>query len=315
MAQITEYVNVDGVQRRFNVYLPSGHDGSESLPVLYHFHGGGSSPEEEVSYIDFRPIANAENFIVVYPAGLPAPGDPAPIWNSVGPYDHGVDDLGFVDEMIEYMVNEYNADEMRMYACGFSVGGNFQFDLYCYSSERLAAVVAVAGGMWQWTYDACNPTIPSGIMTIHGTSDSYNPYNGNQYNISFNLLNQYLVQTNGANSSPTSETTGNRTRYTWEEGEACFSVEHVRIQGGEHVWPSFATQTIWDFVSNYDLNGVIGCGEETLPGDLNGDAMVNGADIGLFLVLWNSSEEAADLNADGIVNGADLGLLLLYWTG
>ena len=52
-----------------------------------------------------------------------------------------------------------------------------------------------------------------------------------------------------------------------------------------------------------------------IPGDLNGDDRVNGADIGLLLAAWNSSDVAADLDGSGVVDGADLGLLLVDWTG
>ena len=44
------------------------------------------------------------------------------------------------------------------------------------------------------------------------------------------------------------------------------------------------------------------------PEDLNGDNLINGADLGLLLAAWNTAE--ADLNGDNLTNGADLGLLL-----
>ncbi len=50
-------------------------------------------------------------------------------------------------------------------------------------------------------------------------------------------------------------------------------------------------------------------------GDLNGDGIVNGADLGLLLGAWGVCGGCAeDINGDGLVNGADLGLLLGDWT-
>ncbi|MEI6474352.1 MAG: hypothetical protein WCO75_03060 [Planctomycetota bacterium] len=50
------------------------------------------------------------------------------------------------------------------------------------------------------------------------------------------------------------------------------------------------------------------------PADLNGDHVVNGADLGLLLGSWGACPGCpADLNHDGIVNGADLGLMLGSW--
>lgn len=48
-------------------------------------------------------------------------------------------------------------------------------------------------------------------------------------------------------------------------------------------------------------------------GDLNGDYIVDGADLGALLAQWGSTG-SADLNDDGTVDGADLGILLGNWT-
>jgi hypothetical protein len=48
------------------------------------------------------------------------------------------------------------------------------------------------------------------------------------------------------------------------------------------------------------------------PADLNGDGVVDGADLGLLLLSWGTAGEG-DINGDGIVDGADLGLMLQDW--
>jgi hypothetical protein len=54
---------------------------------------------------------------------------------------------------------------------------------------------------------------------------------------------------------------------------------------------------------------------DPIPGDLNNDQIVDGADLGILLSLWESADEIADLNDDGTVDGADLGILLSNWSG
>ena len=59
-------------------------------------------------------------------------------------------------------------------------------------------------------------------------------------------------------------------------------------------------------------------------GDLNGDGVVNGIDLGILLGNWSIPAGspgcegaipcAADLNEDGLVDGIDLGILLSEWT-
>ena len=51
------------------------------------------------------------------------------------------------------------------------------------------------------------------------------------------------------------------------------------------------------------------------PGDINGDGVVDGADLAMLLGSWGPCAGCpADINGDGIVNGADLGILLGNWT-
>lgn len=55
--------------------------------------------------------------------------------------------------------------------------------------------------------------------------------------------------------------------------------------------------------------------EETddTPGDLNGDGIVNAADLGLLIAAW--ATPSGDLNGDGTTDSSDLGLLIAAWTG
>jgi len=49
------------------------------------------------------------------------------------------------------------------------------------------------------------------------------------------------------------------------------------------------------------------------PADLNGNGVVDGADLGSLLTEWGTAGPAADLDTNGTVNGADLGLMLTAW--
>ena len=48
------------------------------------------------------------------------------------------------------------------------------------------------------------------------------------------------------------------------------------------------------------------------PADLNGDQLVNGADLTILLSNWGGSG-GGDINGDGIVGGTDLAALLAAW--
>ena len=56
----------------------------------------------------------------------------------------------------------------------------------------------------------------------------------------------------------------------WLNGDNCTSIQELKVIGGDHDWPgSFgnmdinATREIWDFVSQYDITGLINCNTNT----------------------------------------------------
>lgn len=49
------------------------------------------------------------------------------------------------------------------------------------------------------------------------------------------------------------------------------------------------------------------------PGDLDGDGMVGGSDLGQLFLHWGTDASNADVNLDGLVDGVDFGLLLRDW--
>ena len=262
---LNKTLNLGGLDRQFIVYLPKNFTHTESLPVLFCFHSGGGSADGMMRFTaDFRPLADDQRFIVVYPQGAVIRDEKDPQgssnWNTIGPYDNGTDDVGFTGAMIDFLEMDYAVNSSRIYACGFSLGGNFVWDLACYLGDRFAAVSSVAASMWQWTLEECTSNHRVGILSIHGTNDFYNPYNGNQYSISMNQLSEHWVLKNGSEGTPvTSQFAPGVTRFLWNRGDACYDVAHYRIQDGEHVWPSFATQVIWDYVSRYTSSGLLGC--------------------------------------------------------
>lgn len=64
-----------------------------------------------------------------------------------------------------------------------------------------------------------------------------------------------------------------------------------------------------------EVDAVVAVRPAAVPGDLDGDGTVAGADLGLLLGAWGACTGcAADLDGDGSVSGIDLGLLLGAWS-
>lgn len=265
----------DGVTREYIVYVPAVYNGSSSVPLLFNFHGYGMSANNQMSYGNMRAVADTAGFILVYPQGTLFWGFPH--WN-VGSWTLGstADDIGFTEAMIDTLAANYNIDLNRVYSCGYSNGGYFSFVLACQLSAEIAAIGAVGGTMSTETYNSCNPSHPTPVVTIHGTDDATVSYSGGNPNNSESLsdVNTYWANYNNTIVSPVvsnlpniNTTDGSTVELSlFDNGDNCTSVEHYKVIGGDHDWPGSwgnmdinADAVIWSFVSKYDLNGLIGC--------------------------------------------------------
>jgi len=264
LGQTSIALNVDGLNRRYLVHLPPGFDPSENLSVMMWFHGGGGNAGDGVFEADFRSLANTQRFILVYPEAWPDVIESCRCWG----YDLGQGetngnyeiDLAYVDAMIDDLSKRYNADRSRIYAGGYSMGGSFVWDLACVRSETIAAIAPVAASMYRSTFDDCEAGLPTAVCHILGTEDFYAPYDGASWVPSVTDQNAFWVAQNQSEPDPEVVSLGGGvTRYTWAPGEECHGFQHFRRQGGGHDVPPFATSAIWEFVSEYDLDGLIEC--------------------------------------------------------
>jgi polyhydroxybutyrate depolymerase len=174
--------------------------------------------------------------------------------------------------LIDKIASNYQIDQNRIYACGYSLGGDMSFELACKLNSRIAAIAPVARTMQANPNSFCSPVHPTGVLTILGTDDITSPYNGIiyqgvEYYLSAAATHSYWAMHNNCDTmagvnivSPSVE------RYGWSTASGCTYVEELKVIGGGHDWPgSFGNMTIdanieiWQFVSRYDINGLIGC--------------------------------------------------------
>lgn len=91
------------------------------------------------------------------------------------------------------------------------------------------------------------------------------------------------------------------------------------LLSGTNVVTTVANSAICDnTIDNIDGDYIDAGGNQICPdnldSDINGDGVIDGADLGLLLAEWDKFISASDLNNDLKVDGADLGILLADWT-
>jgi len=273
---LNKSITHDGMQREYIMYIPANYTGSTAFPVVLNFHGYGSSATQQMWYGDFRPIADTADFLVVHPQGSLFNG--ITHWN-VGGWTVGstVDDVGFIDALLDTVSSGYNIDSTRVYATGMSNGGFMSFLLAGQLSEKIAAIASVAGSMTPETFNNSNPVHPTPILQFHGTADGVVPYNGAiwtlpvadalQYWVDYNQCNTFPSITQLPDIDPNDGSTVEHIVYSGGNNEV--NVEHFKVIGGEHTWPGSdfggagtnydidASAEIWKFFSRYNINGLI----------------------------------------------------------
>ena len=257
-----ETITHNGLERKYIIYTPQGYDGTSKLPLLLNFHGFSGLAGEYMSYTNMTPIADSENFILVYPQGSDLDGSSH--WNAAlngGDNKSEVDDLGFIEALINKLSSENLIDTNRVYAVGYSNGGMMSYALACYKSNLISAIGSVSGYMLQ---TECTPSHSIPLIKFHGTTDYYD--GGGVYNSVDSVLN-FWVNFNNTDLDPIINNIDDNgtsiVSYKYKNGDNSVSVEHYKIIGGEHVWfnndfnGKNTGQLIWDFLSQYDINGLI----------------------------------------------------------
>ena len=123
-------ISYEEIDRQFILYVPTSYNSSSKQPLIFNFHGYGSNANEQMRYGDFRSQADAYGFILVHPEGLDDVGGTS-YWNMGGWSVSVHDDVKFIDNLINLLMEKYSINAERIYSTGMSNGGFFSFHLAC----------------------------------------------------------------------------------------------------------------------------------------------------------------------------------------
>jgi polyhydroxybutyrate depolymerase len=252
--------------RTFEYYVPTSYTNSTPVPLLFSFHGLGSTGDQQRDLTRFDVLAEQEGFIAVFPDATNAtkegiscnmtlpPLQGAEIqWNlgegslqSCG----GVDDVGFVVDMVDWFETNYAINTSRIYSTGMSDGALFSYLLAFNLTGTFAAIAPVCAPM-PWGFADLTAAPITMILTM-GTSDpilAYYGYGGLGGNVTLsadetiafwcgingiNMTNPGPVETVwGSTILDTTEVH----RYVYSGGTSGTQVILFKVVNGGHTWP------------------------------------------------------------------------------
>ncbi|MCC6958230.1 MAG: prolyl oligopeptidase family serine peptidase [Dehalococcoidia bacterium] len=226
--------------RSFRIHVPPGYDGQSLVPAVFNFHGQARTAEEQDAYSGFPVISDREGFILVSPEGGSYPQQ----WDIAGVYaEDGIDDVGAVSQMVDYVESQFCIDPGRVFAAGLSNGGQMAAQAGCYLSNQFAGVAPVAGIVFQ----GCEGP-PVAVITFHGTGD---------YNVPYESAPEAVTEWarhNGCPETPEVEWVTSEVRREAYFGCEGAPVVFYTIEGGGHTWPGAEDNTGGIGPTTHDIN-------------------------------------------------------------
>lgn len=152
------------------------------MPVLV-LHGSnlnGARMRQWTGY-EFDALADRHGFAVLYPDGYQGNWNDCRRDASFPAKTENSDDVGFMQALVAKYRAEQGIDPARVYAFGFSNGGQLAFRL-AIEEPRLVAAIATAGASLP-TPASCSCALQGStarVLLVAGTADRISPYAGSQ---------------------------------------------------------------------------------------------------------------------------------------
>jgi polyhydroxybutyrate depolymerase len=169
-----------GLERSYVVRVPPAVQRSTAkVPLVLVLHGGGGNAPITEKTTGFTAKALREGFIVVYPEGTGRRDNILLTWNAGHccgeAMRNRIDDVGFINALLDKLIREYPVDPWRIYVTGISNGGMMSHRLGRELSSRFAAVAPVVATLFG---DEPPSRGPVSAVIFNGMLDASVPYKG-----------------------------------------------------------------------------------------------------------------------------------------
>jgi polyhydroxybutyrate depolymerase len=237
-------LRIDERDRGWRLYIASSLPSTGKVPLVVGLHGGFGSGEQFAADDYFDAQAERGGFIAVYPDGISRRVLDIRTWNAGNccgeAVKRKVDDVGFIDALLDQLVSELPVDEDRVYVTGHSNGAMMGHRLACKLSDRIVAIAVVAGSLEA----PCSPSQTISILSIHGDADLTHPLDGGvgpeainktDYNSVANSIASWR-SFNACEREPVVTSVGPIFTETWSCADGT-EVSSLIVAGASHSWP------------------------------------------------------------------------------
>jgi polyhydroxybutyrate depolymerase len=286
-------------QRKYIVHLPTGFNIGTKRPLVINLHGGSGNMQSAQGFSLMNPVADLNNFIVCYPQGygIASPGYSWADGRNTTADQAGIDDLGFINKLMDTLITKYYIDANKIYICGFSNGGFMVQRIACQLNERFSAMASLGSSMDTVLYRNCNPSKSIPFAFFNGTADPAMPYGGGVMQnplvipvmpvdsvINFWVRKNKCLSANTVFNFADTFTTDNSIAelYSYTNCDCNASIKFYKLINGGHTWPGVyiasqatilgntnrdldASTELWNFFKTYSLCAPLGVDNKSTP--------------------------------------------------
>lgn len=162
----TNIITSNGQSRTVEISLPAD---PTNAPVLFLFHGLGDNPKNMMSYFGAQAASANEGAIVVAPKSCCGFVE----WPFIS-FEDPTPDVTLFDDLVTCLDEQFDIDNRRVFATGFSAGALWTTYLATRRADYLAAVATLSGGVGTGvSYVKPTYNMPA-LVSWGGANDSYN---------------------------------------------------------------------------------------------------------------------------------------------
>ena len=168
MQQQRHQFTFDGRSRSYLLFTPEHLDGR----LLIGLHGATQRGSIMARTSGFAERPEATGMTLVFPDAVDG------IWRDGRDEDDDVDDVGFIDALIEHLLDRHALHADKVFLVGASNGGFLSQRLLCELEGRFRAVATVIATMGLKTFQQAYVTAVPSLYLIAGTHDPIIPFEG-----------------------------------------------------------------------------------------------------------------------------------------
>lgn len=168
-----------GADRPAELFLPVANQANESSGILINLHGYSGTSTSQTNYTYLKQAALAAGLAYIAPDGM-TDRSVNQFWNASNACcdfaNSGVNDVQYIDGLIEEISKSYDLDKSRIYMFGHSNGHFMSYQYLCSSKNKVAAIAGLAGSMDLDPAQCAGRT--GNVLHIHGDADATIAYQG-----------------------------------------------------------------------------------------------------------------------------------------